>query len=114
MTTAQADHEPLDASRHADLVAYLQRSAPHTWMVIFRPDDYLYDERDRLLATELELEASELRIQFYSETDWRRMMRLIRRLLQIDADCCRMSIGTRIDGIERYGEYCGADRDKKF
>jgi len=102
--SVKVDHSSLDAARHGALVAYIIRHNPRAWRVIFAPSNYLYDERDQARATDIETRASDLRIAFSDETDWHAAMEIIHTLLQLDANACRMSIGSRIDGIDYYGE----------
>lgn len=109
MTPAPAANSPLTRERHAELVAYLIRNKPRAWRVIFAPTSYIYDDRDHLRSIDIETRASDLRIRFNSETDWQAAMEIIRALLRLDASACRMSIGSRIDGVDYYGEYAGAD-----
>lgn len=103
------EHAPLTRERHAEIVAYFLRHNHAAWRVLFEPTNYIYDERDQRTTAELELDASELRVRFNSETDWCAAVEIVRKLLQIDASCCRMSIGSRIDGRDYYGDYAGAD-----
>lgn len=103
---------PLNRERHAALVAYLLRNKPGAHRVLFNPTQYLFDERDRIRGVDIELRAGELRVAFNSETDWKSAMELIRTLLALDAEACLMSIGTRIDGRDYYGNYVGADRPR--
>ncbi len=103
---------PLNRERHADLVADLLRDKPAAHRVLFNPTQYLFDERDRIRGVEIELLAGELRVAFNSETVWKSAMELIRVLLALDAEACLLSIGTRIDGRDYYGEYVGADRQR--
>ncbi len=105
---SESKHEPLTRERHAEIVAYIKRHNAAAWRVLFKPTNYIYDDRDHLAVVELELRASDLRIRFNSETDWCGAIEILRNLLQIDATCCRMSVGSRIDGRDYYGEFCGA------
>ncbi len=106
---ATAKHLPLNRERHAALVAFITRNMPGTWRILFRPDRYIYDERDHFRSVTIENQAAELRIRFNFETDWNGAMEILKTLIRLDREAYRMSIGCIIDGKERYGEYVGAD-----
>lgn len=103
----QEKHRPLDAARHAEVVAFITRNNPRAWRVLFGVNRYLYDERDHMRSVTIENQAQDLRIRFNFETDWRAAMEILRTLIRLDREAARMSIGCIIDGREILGEALG-------
>jgi len=106
---APAEHRPLDRERHAAVIEFITRNNPRAWRVLFQQSVYIYDDRDHLRSVTIEIQASELRVRFQSETNWNAAIEILRKLIRLDREACRMSIGAMIDGKPLYGEYVGAD-----
>ena len=102
--SAAAEHRPLDGARHAEVVAELCRHNPRTWSALFRPGDYLYDERDQVRGTGLDSQCQDLRLAFQRATEWKPAMMQLRRLVRLDEQRRKISIGVRIDGRVLLGE----------
>lgn len=97
-------HEPLTQQRHAAVVVELCRQNPRAWMAIYRPNVYVYDDRDHAVSIELENKCTELRLAFQRVTVWDDMKRIVRNLLRYEERRRRISIGVSIDGRIIYGE----------
>ena len=109
MKARVSTHDPLTRERHAELVTFLCRHNPRAWRVFMKPSLYLYDDRDHDRSITIEKQAGELRIRFEFETVYESAIEILQRLIQLDREACRMSIGSIIDGREYLGEYVGAD-----
>lgn len=107
-------HKPLDADRHAAIVAELIRHVPNAWRVLFAPADYLFDSCDICPTPRgkyphdcglmLMAEMTQLRAAFMRTTDWHTANSIIRTLIRKDDRACRMSVGIRMNGRAIYGE----------
>ena len=94
----------LTGERHAAVVVELFRKNPRAWMAIYRPNVYVYDDRDHDVSIELENKCGELRIAFQRVKEWDDMKRIVRNLLRYDERRRRISTGIVIDGRTLYGE----------
>lgn len=97
-------HQPLTIERHAEVVTYLARNNPRAWSAIFRPERYVYDERDERDGYSLDGECSDLINAFLRATDWRTMIFTLRRLVRATERRRKMSIGIRLGDRILYGE----------
>ena len=99
-----SDHETLTIERHAHVVDELRRQNPRAWSALYRPNRYVYDERDQAAGNDLDNKCQSLRIAFQSVSHWQEMKRMLRDLLRFDERRRRMSIGVWMDDRIIYGE----------
>lgn len=104
MSSDLAEHLPLTRERHAAVVVELCRRNARVWSALFRPERYVYDERDQERGYELDLRCSGLRIGFERTTDWPTIVCNLRELVRLDERRRRMSIGVWIGDRILYGE----------
>ena len=97
-------HKPIDAERHADIVAEVLRYPSRAWSALYAPGDYEYDHRDQVTGAGLDLQCADLRLAFGNATDWKTMMFTLRRLINLDNRRRKMSVGVRYSGRVLYGE----------
>lgn len=105
MRSTRPFHRPVDAERHAAIVAFITRCPnSRAWSALNAPGDYIYDDPDHIAGTGLDLQCDELRLAFGRVTEWEAMAAILARLTRLDSRRRRMSIGVRIDGREYMGE----------